>query len=181
MCITAYSWSFALQWPGPCASGCGTSHPLATAADSSIAGKVVVPYCGPTTVVSTTGDAYCALQPISAQSAWVQASQPVPLPPPTASIAGQVVDPHCGQTKMVATTAGGAYYAPQPEPGLVTHNGQASAPRVTVPMPPLVAAAAARNPGLVPSHFVDMSSGISTGGRDSRTPTSCLAGRRSQP
>jgi hypothetical protein len=92
----------------------------------------------------------------------VQASPPAPLNAPTASIAGQVVDPHCGQTKVVATT-GGAYYAPQPEPGLVIHNGQASAPRVTVPMPPLVAAAVARNPGLVPSHFVDMSSGIATG------------------
>ena len=31
-------------------------------------------------------------------------------------------------------------------------------------MPPLVAAAAARNPGLVPSHFVDMGSGIATEG-----------------
>ncbi len=35
---------------------------------------------------------------------------------------------------------------------------------VTVPRPPLVAAAAARNRGLVPSHFVDMGSGIATGG-----------------
>jgi hypothetical protein len=82
---------------------------------------------------------------------------------PTASIAGQVLDPHCGQTKVVTTT-GGAYYAPQLDPGLVIHNGQASVPRVTVPMPPLVAAAAARFPGLVPSHFVDMGSGIATGG-----------------
>jgi hypothetical protein len=64
----------------------------------------------------------------------------------------------------VVATTGGAHCAPQPEPGLVIHNGQASAPRVTVPLPPLVAAAAARNPGLVPSHFVDMGSGIATGG-----------------
>ncbi len=85
----------------------------------------------------------------------MQASQPTPLNAPTASIAGQVVDPHCGQTKVVATT-GGAHCSPQPEPGLVIHNGQASAPRVSVPMPSLVASAAARNPGLVPSHFVDM-------------------------
>jgi hypothetical protein len=163
LCIPAHSWSFALRWPGRCTTGCDTYHPLATAADASIAGKVVVPYCGPTTVVSTTGYAYCALQPISAQSASVQASQPLPLPPPTASIAGQVIDPHCGQTKVVLTT-GGAHCAPQPEPGLVIHNGQVSAPRVTMPMPPLVAAAAARNPGLVSSHFVDMGSGIVTRG-----------------
>jgi hypothetical protein len=82
---------------------------------------------------------------------------------PTASIAGQVVDEHCGLTKVIATT-GGAYCAPQPDPGLVIHNGQASVPRVTVPMPPLVAAAAARFPGLVPSHFVDVGGGIATGG-----------------
>jgi hypothetical protein len=27
LCITVHSWSFALRWPGPCAAGCGTSHP----------------------------------------------------------------------------------------------------------------------------------------------------------
>jgi hypothetical protein len=42
---------------------------LATAANANIASKVVVPHCGQATVVSTTGDAYCALQPFSAQSA----------------------------------------------------------------------------------------------------------------
>jgi hypothetical protein len=42
--------------------------PLATAADASIASKVVVPY---------TGDAYCALQPFSAQSALVLLSDSI--------------------------------------------------------------------------------------------------------
>jgi hypothetical protein len=96
---------------------------------------------GQTTVVSTTGDAYCALQPFGAQSALVQASPPAPMNAPTASIASQVSDPHCGQTKVVATT-GGAYYAPQPDPGLVIHNGQASVPPVMVPMPPPTASIA---------------------------------------
>jgi hypothetical protein len=80
----------------------------------------------------------------------------------TASIAGQVVDPHyCRQTKVIATT-GGAYYVPQLDPGLVIYNGRASVSPVTMPIPALVAAAAARFPGLVPSHFVDMGSGIAT-------------------
>jgi hypothetical protein len=62
---------------------------------------------------------------------------------PTASIASQVSDPHCGQTKVVATT-GEAYCAPQPGPGLVIHNGQASVPPVIVPMPPPLLALLAR-------------------------------------
>jgi hypothetical protein len=52
---------------------------------------------------------------------------------------------------------------PNLTPGLVIDNGQSSVPRVTLPTHPLVAAAAARFPGLVPSHFVDMGSGIATG------------------
>jgi hypothetical protein len=64
----------------------------------------------------------------------------------------------------VVATTGVAYYTPQPDPGLVIHNGQASVPPVMVPMPSLVAAASARFLGLVPSHFVDMGSGIATGG-----------------
>jgi hypothetical protein len=87
--------------------------PLPAAADASIASKVVVPYCGPMTVISTTGDAYCALQPSSVQYALVQTSQPAPMHAPTASIASQVVDPYCGRTKVVATT-GGAYCARSP-------------------------------------------------------------------
>jgi hypothetical protein len=62
---------------------------------------------------------------------------------PTASIANQVVDPYCGQTKVVATT-GGAYCAPQPDPGLVIHNSQASVPPSMVPMPPPLLALLAR-------------------------------------
>jgi hypothetical protein len=103
--------------------------------DASIASMVVVPYCGPTTVVSTTGDAYCALQPSSVQYALVLTSQLAPKHAPTASIASQVVDPYCGRTKVVATT-GGAYCALQPDPGHVNHMGQASVPPATVPIPP---------------------------------------------
>jgi hypothetical protein len=97
---------------------------------------VVVPYCGPTTtVVSTTGEVYGAIQPTSAQSTLVHLSQPAPMHAATASIASQVADPYCcGQTKVVATT-GGVYYAPpQLEPGHVIHNGQASGPPVMVPI-----------------------------------------------
>jgi hypothetical protein len=39
--------------------------PLTVTATASIASQVVDPYCGPTKVESTTGGAYCALQPVS--------------------------------------------------------------------------------------------------------------------
>ncbi len=87
-------WPYALlRWPGQCTAECGTTHPLSAAADASIASEVVVPYCGPMTVVSATGDAHCALQSSSAQYALVQTSQPVPIHAPTTSNASQVVDP----------------------------------------------------------------------------------------
>ncbi len=54
---------------------------------------------------------------------------------------------------MVSST-GGAFNALQPDSGHVKNDCRASVPRITVQMPPFVAAAAARFPGLVPSHFV---------------------------
>jgi hypothetical protein len=80
---------------------------------------------------------------------------------------------------VVVATTGGACNALQPDPGYVKNDGRASVPRVTVQMPSLVAAAAARFPSLVPSHFVGQGSGFTTGGvSDTTQPATMLAAAR---
>jgi hypothetical protein len=92
------------------------------------------------------------------------------LPPPptltaaaTASTSSQVSDLLGGLTKVVSST-GGVFNALQPDSGHVKNDGRASVPPFTMQMPPLVAAAAARFPGPVPSHFVGQGSGVTAGG-----------------
>ncbi len=95
-----------------------------------------------------------------------------------ASTSSQVSDPHGGLTKVVSST-GVAFNALQPDPGHVKNDGRASVPRFTVQMPPFFAAAAARFPGLVPSHFVDQGSGVTTGGvSDTTQPAAMHAAAR---
>jgi hypothetical protein len=128
------------------------------------------PIHGLETVDLTTGDAHSVPQPAPGHEIrHDQASthlSPYPLTPLTAAsqarFTSQVADPIHGLTAVVPTT-GSVIHALHPDPGHEIRRDQASRPPVTVLIPPLIAASAARFPGMVPSHFVGQNSGCTTG------------------
>jgi hypothetical protein len=125
------------------------------AATASTSSQVVDPFYVPTKVITATGGALHALQPVSghvqndgrnrAQSSAVPPPLPAPMHTATASTSSQVVDPFSGPTKVISFT-GGASHALQPDPGHVQNDGRASVPRTTVQHTLVLESLVCRNP-----------------------------------